>query len=220
MDASLDTNILIHFYRANCEHIIFSLFENIYVHNFIVEVELRKHGTDIEEKVSKDIHSGKIILVNDEYLSSRKIKSIFDEYFRDESILYTPQDRGEVYAIAVARTLGVTAVITDDIKVYGPYFTLMQVIDGDIIPLSFNEVLFLSFVSEKLNADDYITNFNSINDSSGMGWDILKSTAKCIKRFNEPFQIREKEWIECFCQKYGTKFNEKARVLLCAIRDK
>ena len=52
MKASLDTNVIIHLYRAGQEGILFRHFkEGIYIYEQIRKVELKHHGQDLLEKI-------------------------------------------------------------------------------------------------------------------------------------------------------------------------
>jgi len=54
--ASLDTNAIIHFYRANLQHILFELFEDgVFIYEQIRNIELKNHGKEVLEKVDADI---------------------------------------------------------------------------------------------------------------------------------------------------------------------
>ena len=45
------------------------------------------------------------------------IGNVFEDHVRENRLIYEPGDLGEIYAIALAKTLGLTILITDDIKV-------------------------------------------------------------------------------------------------------
>ena len=56
MRASLDTNAVIHFYRAGLQHILFDLFDDgVCIYEQIRNVELEHHGKDILERVDSEI---------------------------------------------------------------------------------------------------------------------------------------------------------------------
>ena len=44
MKASLDTNVIIHLYKANLSNLLFERFEELLVYSFIREKELNKHA--------------------------------------------------------------------------------------------------------------------------------------------------------------------------------
>ena len=215
MNASIDTNVIIHFYRSGCKDVLLSAFDKIYVHNFIVDTELKNHGSDIIYEFNCDVAENKITIVNNTFLFSIGMKDLFDEHFRETRILYSPQDLGEVYAIALAQTLGVASVVTDDIKQYGPHYTLMRMIDSEIIPLAFHEVLLLEFLSGSISSVRYIELFEKINESCCLNWDILSKTKNSIRRFlSNPDLDREILWMQSFCDTHGTDFKSKSAELL------
>ena len=63
MKASLDTNAIIHFYKAGLENILFSLFDDgVIIYEQIRNIELENHGQNILDQVDDDIVKGKIQL--------------------------------------------------------------------------------------------------------------------------------------------------------------
>ena len=220
MKASVDTNVIIHLYRSGCKEILFSAFDEILVHSFIYNIELRNHGQDILKDFERDIQAGFICIVDSRYLSERGIKDIFDTKFYENKILYQPQDLGEVYAISLAETLDIESVVTDDIKQYGPHYTLTRTIDTNVIPFAFHEVLLLNYLKGSISADEYIQLFEKINIRCNLKWNISSKTTRSIKRFlsTDGFQ-REVFWMEQYCTSYHTDFRKKC-FELCRIIQK
>ena len=73
MRASLDTNVIIHFYRAGLQNILFDFFdEGVFIYEQIRNVELQNHGNDILNLVDIDIAECKIQLYSD-----AKLKEFF-----------------------------------------------------------------------------------------------------------------------------------------------
>ncbi len=128
MRASLDTNIIIHLYRAECEWILFDEFsDGIYMYEQIINIELRRHGQEIIEKVE------------------------------------------------------------DDIKQGGPYMSLLQFIDNDILPFDFTDI-------------------------SLLGWKFESHMGRFIRRFwSDPFQENEKEWMRALCRRHNV--NAKIKMI-------
>lgn len=63
MRASLDTNVIIHFYKANLQQILFDFFEDgVFVYEQIRNIELANHGQNVLNDVDEDIAKGKIEL--------------------------------------------------------------------------------------------------------------------------------------------------------------
>ena len=146
MKASLDTNVIIHFYRANLQNILFEIFEDgLIIYEQIRRVELINHGEDILEIVDADIASGKIQMFTMENLKELSVHKIFEMHVNYNKRLYNPGDMGEVYAISLAQTIGAYSLVTDDIKQGGPYMSLLQFND-EIMPFTFADVLIFRFL--------------------------------------------------------------------------
>ena len=70
MKASLDTNVIIHLYKAGLQSVLFDVFdEGVLIYEQIRSVELENHGQDVLEDVDADIASGKIEIYTDKRLS-------------------------------------------------------------------------------------------------------------------------------------------------------
>lgn len=126
MNASLDTNTIIHFYRAGCQNILFEYFDSIYLCDQVYSIELKNHGQDILSNVELDIQAGKLELFSQERMSREGILRLFEEHTEYQEILYNQGDRGEAHAIALAKILGTCCLVTDDTKYGGPYKSLLQ----------------------------------------------------------------------------------------------
>ena len=62
MRASLDTNVIIHLYRAKVQNILFEFFtDGVFIYEQIRNIELANHGKDILSDVDADIVSGNYI---------------------------------------------------------------------------------------------------------------------------------------------------------------
>ena len=78
MDASLDTNVIIHLYKANLQSVIFNRFEKLRVYEFIRKHEMINHaGQDIIGQFDKDVTEGNIELVTNQYLKSIGMYQVF-----------------------------------------------------------------------------------------------------------------------------------------------
>ena len=107
MRASLDTNVIIHFYKADLQEILFNFFdEGVFIYEQIRKVELNNHGKEILEQVDKDIKLGKIEVYTDQRLKDLAVYKIFENNVKENRNLYQAGDLGEVYAISLAQTLG------------------------------------------------------------------------------------------------------------------
>lgn len=212
MDASLDTNVIIHLYNANLQDVLFNRFEKLKVYDYIRNQELKKHAQpEILDLFDKDIESGKIELITDTYLKEIGMYNIFQTHVKDIRILYDGGDLGEVYAISMAKTLGCISLVTDDIKEYGPHYTLMRIEDSEVMPFAFYELLFLDFLEKRLTEAELVARFKKICDSSGLTMNCTSKLKAFIRRFwSSPYSESEKEWMEDFCEDNG--INAKNRI--------
>jgi len=200
MEASLDTNVIIHLYKANFQTILFSRFEKLQVYEFIRYHEMENHATPkIMGQFDKDVADGKIELITDDYLKSIGMYNVFQYHVKDTRILFEGGDLGEVYAIAMAKTLGCISLITDDIKERGPHYTLMRIPDSDVMPLAFYEILFLDYLESGITEEELLSRFNIISDLSDLRMNCFSKLKAFIRRFwTDPYSESEKEWMRSF----------------------
>lgn len=212
MDASLDTNVIIHLYKADFQDILFNRFEKLKVYEFIRTQELKNHADPaILEIFDKDVESGKIELVTDDYLREIGMFNIFLSHVNEIRILFEGSDLGEVYAISMAKTLGCIGLVTDDIKERGPHYTLMRIQDSEVMTFAFYELLFLDYLEERLTEQEVLDCFNCICDLSDLKMDFKSKLKSFIRRFwRDPFTESEKEWMKSFCEENG--INAKNRI--------
>ena len=89
MRASLDTNVIIHLYRAGLQNILFDLFDDgVFIYEQIHDVELDHHGRDVLGKVDADIESGKIEVYTDQKLKDLAVYKIFESNVNENRWLY------------------------------------------------------------------------------------------------------------------------------------
>lgn len=211
MRASLDTNVIIHFYKAGLQNILFEFFdEGVFVYEQIRNVELENHGQDVIIQVDSDIAAGRIELYTDQKLKDLQVHKIFEHNVNENRNLYGTGDLGEVYAISLAQTLGAYSLVTDDTKQGGPYMSLLQ-FEDDIMPFTFADVLILRYLIGDVDEDQTVIDFNLINDSSDLNWAFRSQVTKFIKRFiKDPYRSEDSEWIRKLSETYG--FNIKAKL--------
>lgn len=61
MDVSVDTNIIIHLYKACSKDLLLSSFEGIYIHEYLIIEKLYRNDKKIYTQVNEDINNGSII---------------------------------------------------------------------------------------------------------------------------------------------------------------
>ena len=78
MRASLDTNVIIHFYKAGLQNILFEFFdEGVFIYEQIRYIELENHGQDVIGNVDFDIASGRLELYTNQKLKDLHVYSVF-----------------------------------------------------------------------------------------------------------------------------------------------
>ena len=214
MRASLDTNVIIHFYKAGLENILFDFFdEGVFIYEQIRNIELENHGQEVLNKVDSDIASGKIELYTDQKLKDLQIYKIFEYNFSENRNLYGTGDLGEVYAISLTQTLGAYSLVTDDTKQGGPYMSLLQ-FEDEVMPFTFADVLILRYLVGNAEENQTVNDFNMINNSSSLNWSFKSQVSKFIKRFlKDPYRNEDKEWILDLAAKKGFSIKVKLEAL-------
>ena len=214
MKASLDTNVIIHFYRAGRQSVLFEFFdEGIFIYEQIRNVELEHHGKDILDIVDSDIALGKIEVYTDQRLKELEVYRMFENNVNINRNLYGSGDLGEVFAISLAQTLGAYSLVTDDTKQGGPYMSLLQ-FDDEVMPFSFVDVLILRFIAGLADERQTIHDFDLINETSRMNWTFSSHLARFIRRFfRNPYREEDTKWIQQFAEDHDTSIKSKLNEL-------
>ena len=211
MRASLDTNVIIHFYKANLQDILFDFFDGgVFIYEQIRNIELENHGKEILDLVDGDITVGRIELYTDQRLKDLCVYKIFEHNVLENKNLYGTGDMGEVYAISLAQTIGAYSLVTDDIKQGGPYMSLLQ-FDDDVMPFTFADVLILRYLIGDADENKTVNDFNQINNKSNLNWSFRSQVTKFIKRFfKDPYRTQDTKWIRDLAASEG--FNVKTKL--------
>lgn len=214
MRASLDTNVIIHFYKAGLQNILFEFFdEGVFIYEQIRNVELENHGQDVITQVDSDIASGRIELYTNQKLRDLQVYKVFENNVTENRNLYGTGDLGEVYAISLAQTLGAYSLVTDDTKQGGPYMSLLQ-FEDDIMPFTFADVLILRYLIGTVDENQTVKDFNLINNSSDLNWSLRSQVKKFIKRFiKDTYRSEDSEWIRKLSEAYNFSIKAKLTAL-------
>lgn len=214
MRASLDTNVIIHLYRAELQTILFDFFDDgVFIYEQIRNVELENHGKDVLDKVDADIANGTIEIYTDQKLRDQAVYKIFDNNVKENRWLYGTGDLGEIYAISLAQTLGAYSLVTDDTKQGGPYMSLLQ-FEDDIMPFTFADVLILRYLIGLSDAPGTLKDFDTINTISELNWSFRSQLAKFIRRFfKDPYREEDRKWIRKLAEDNGVKVKCKLEYL-------
>jgi len=200
MEASLDTNVIIHLYKANHQDLLFKRFKKLKVYSFIRYTEMKNHASmEIIDLFDKGIEQGKIELITDEYLKNIGMYNVFQDHVKKLRILFDKGDLGEIYAIALAKVLGCISLVTDDIKEYGPHYSLMRTPESDVIPFAFYELLMLDFLEGIILEEELEKKFQIICDLSQLNMNFSSKCKTFVRRFwTDPYTETEKEWMKSF----------------------
>ncbi len=139
MDVSLDTDKVIHLFEANQETLLFEFFDRLYIYSYLFEKELLNAKPSVLHRVKNAVNEGKIHVVDDAFLTNINMQTTFQQHVEHYAIT---NDRGQMFAIALALTMGYDVIATNDIQKYGPHHTMMQRHSVNLVPLSFYEILF------------------------------------------------------------------------------
>jgi hypothetical protein len=183
--ASLDTNVIIHFYKAGLQDILFAFFdEGVFIYEQIRNVELENHGQDVLNQVDADIADGKMELYTNQRLRNLQVYKIFEHNVSENRNLYGTGD------------LGAYSLVTNDTKQGGPYMSLLQ-FEDDIMPFTFADVLILRYLIGTVDENQTLKDFNSINTSSNLNWSFKSQVIKFVKRFfKDPYRDEDIVWIK------------------------
>lgn len=214
MRASLDTNVMIHFYRANLQNILFDFFrDGVFIYEQIRNVELENHAKELLDIIDADIASGRIEVYTDEKLKNQTVFKMFQTNVNENRQLYGSGDLGEVYAISLAQTIGAYSLVTDDIKQGGPYMSLLQ-FEDDIMPFTFADVLILRYLTGAADEFQIVKEFHAINEASDLNWDFKSQIMKFIRRFwKEPYKDEDKQWMQKLVNDNHVKVKSKFTAL-------
>ena len=91
MRASLDTNAIIHFYRAEKQQILFDFFaDGLFIYEQIRNVELNNHGKCILDRFDSDIAAGRVHLFGGRNQEDRRKDKAPGQDMPDADHYYAP----------------------------------------------------------------------------------------------------------------------------------
>lgn len=217
MDVSLDTDIIIHLYDAGKEELIYKYFDKCYIHEFVLEREIKNKSTTVYNKIIKEIEAGKIIKVTQRYLIEIEMKKQFEDKVYELQTLF---DFGETNAVALASVLGIAALVTDDTKEQGPHDTLVKEYVEDIIPFSFYELLYLDYLQSG-DYDNFKNDFDEINKAAYPQYpmDFLSRIKRVVRRFGKYGSERDKNWMIDFCNEKNIDYRSAMQKLKTCLQE-
>jgi len=218
MDVSVDTNILIHLYRAYSKDLLLSSFNNIYAYEYIVDSELSDNDSIVFAQVEEDIREGRINKISNADLVDMGIKSMFDSAYNDNMKLFAG-DRGEAYAVALASVIGIEAFVSDDTKYGGPHETLVKELVDDVIPFTYYELLFLKYLKGEIDCQNFKDEFEKIAATMTHPMGFVSRIKKVLYRYHERYSSdRDYEWLEEFCDEHDIDLSSRIKELGAFLR--
>lgn len=216
--ASLDTNILIHLWKAENEDMLGKMFDKAYVYQWLLDVELRHHAEEsLIGRIFDAMDTGFLEPVDDRALKELGLYTAFRKAYEDIAMFFSGPDTGEGYAIALAKAFDIPAVVTDDTKKDGPKWYL-NLRAQKPFGFSSDEVLLISFLKGDITEAEYVQKFRSINEINGLNW----RPKVCVDRFERRFfgemvgapgSLRDHRWIDDFARVYQVNIGARLRSL-------
>ena len=209
MDASLDTDIVIHLYKSEKKELLYSSFDKVYIYDFLLEKEMKRKSTSVYEEFKKDVEAGIVKVITNKDLIDMGIKKLFEDYKENNKYLF---DQGELQAVALAKAMGIAAFVSDDTKDFGPHQSLVKELIEGVIPFAFYELLFLKYLSSEITLQELDRSFEQVNQSSMSQFPMsfIRKLSEVLKRFSAKYITeRDKKWILEYCDKREINLNDK-----------
>ena len=212
MEVSLDTDITIHLYNAGKEELLYRYFDKLYIHEFILEHEIKNKDSNVYKRIKSEEKAGRIIVVTTQYLIDVGMKKRFEDELYDIKVLF---DYGEANAVALASTLGIAALVTDDTKEYGPHDSLVNEYIEDVIPFAFYELLYLKYLESDDDFELFHDEFEAINIIAYPTYPLtfLSRIKRVVRRFSKRGTERDRNWMQEFCESNDIDYGRKMKIL-------
>lgn len=209
MNASLDTDIVIHLYKSGKKDLLFACFDELFIYEYLYETEMKTKSLQVYEEFKKDIDSGRISLITSAKLAEMGIKGLFEEYKESNKYLF---DIGELHAIALAKAMGIVAFVSDDTKDEGPHQTLVKELIQGVMPFAFYELLFLKYLDSQISVQEMINSFEEVNSAS-MSTHPMNFRTKIsltVRRFSRKYgSKRDNDWLDTYCKERDIDLKSK-----------
>lgn len=213
MDASIDTDVIIHLYGSGKEKIMYHFFDQLYMHAFLYERELKRKAPSVYKLLNADVVSGRVRIITNTELMHMGVQGLFEGYKRDYATLF---DYGELNAVALAKSMGLAAFVSDDIKEFGPYDTLVKEYILDVMPFAFYELLFLQYLSSILTLAELHRDFTEVTTKTMRMYPMnyKSKMLNTVRRFSRQHGTqRDLHWLLEYCKMYSIDLNSKMREL-------
>ena len=213
--ASLDTNILIHLWRSQTEEMLRQMFSKVYVHQWLLDTELPHHADmALRGKIIDSMDDGFLVPVDNAMLKEQGLYPKFKWELENLAMFFSHGDTGEGFVIALAKVYGIPAVVTNDIKTDGPKWYL-NIRAREPFGFSSDEVLLINYLKGAISEDEYLTQFQAMNEVNGLNWRIKVCVNRFAQRFlgkidrEIPASVRDHQWIADFAQEFHLDVAER-----------
>ena len=204
-DVSLDTSIIIHLYGSSKEDLLFSHFESLYIHEYLYFSELSPNAPQrVIERFNRDVDNGRIKIVQDHHLKEIGFWTPFERSLSEWLDVFGLKDKGEANAAALAKTLGIRFLATDDEKEFGPHDILLRYPEEEVIPLTFYELLVFQCLKGNLHTNTLYNEFEAIIRSTfDEPEDFVGRMKRVYRRFWDDPTPRDHLFLQEFYRKYN-----------------
>lgn len=213
MNASLDTDIVIHLYKSGKKDLLFSHFEKLFIYEYLLETEMKTKSPEVYEEFKKDIDDERVKLITNADLIDLGIKGLFEDYKESNKYLF---DIGELHAIALAKAMGIVAFVSDDTKDEGPHQTLVKELIEGVMPFAFYELLLLKYLDSQISIQEMYDSFQEVN-AAGMSLHPMNFRTKIsvtVSRFSRKYGTkRDNDWLEAYSREKGIDLKAKMQEL-------
>lgn len=209
MDASLDTDIVIHLYKSGKKELLYSSFDKLYIYDFLLDKEMQRKSISVYDEFKKDVEAGIVKVITNKDLIDMGIKRLFEDYKESNQYLF---DQGELQAVALAKAMGIAAFVSDDTKDFGPHQSLVKELIEGVIPFAFYELLFIKFLNSEITLEELHSSFEQVNESSMSKFPMSfkRKLSEVLKRFSAKYVTnRDKKWISEYCDERYINLNNK-----------
>jgi hypothetical protein len=188
------------------------MFDSLYIHEYLAEEELKRKSRITYDEVMADVAAGWIKIITRQDLIRLGVKGLFEQYLADYKNLF---DDGEMHAIALAKAMGLFALVSDDTKQFGPHDTLVRGLITDVMPFSFYELLFFRYLNSELTTLELHGEFDIVVAKFEKPMEFLPRIKITIRRFwGKGAEKRDLEWFESYCSEKRIDYRKRILELL------
>jgi len=170
----------------------------------LYQIEMRgRTGLPGMRAFSDDVQSKRICIVTESNIRSIGFWPRFRAKFSEWKDTFCAGDDGEAYAVALAETLGICYLATDDQKQYGPHDTLVRFPkQSDVVPFTFFELLVLDCLKGRLRTAQLYEEFHQVDSACSLNMNFHAKMKSVLRRFWINLSDKDREWLEEYCDSH------------------